>query len=65
MSCERQAGAQDHRIAVAGAGVGGGRGEIDPAVAAGRKDDGLGAEAVDRAVVEAQRDDAAADRRPP
>ena len=37
-----------------------GRGEIDAAVAAGREHHRLGAEAVDRAVVEAQRDDAAA-----
>ena len=57
---ERQAGAEHHRIAVAGAGVGRRRGEIDLAVAAGRKHDRLGAETVDRSVVEAQRDDAAA-----
>ena len=58
---QRQPGPQHHRIAVAGAGVGRGRGEIDAAVAAGREHHRLGAEAVDRAVVEAQRDDAAAD----
>ena len=57
---ERQPRAQHHRIAVASAGVGAGRGEIDFAVAAGRQHHRLRAEAVDRSVVEAQRNHAAA-----
>ncbi len=57
---QRQAGAKHHRIAVAGAGVGRGRGVIDLAVAAGGEDHRLGAEAVDRPVVEAQGNNAAA-----
>ena len=56
---QRQAGAQRHGVAVAGAGVRGGRGEIGAAIAAGREHRRLGAEAVDRAVVHLQRDDAA------
>ena len=56
---QRQARAQRHRVAVAGAGMGRGRGEIGAAVAAGRQDRRLGAEAVDRAVVHLQADDAA------
>ena len=57
---QRQAGAQHHGIAVAGAGMRRGRGEIGAAVAAGRQNRLLGAEAVQRAIVEAERDDAAA-----
>ena len=57
---QRQAGAQHHGVAVAGAGVGRGAGEVGAAVAAGRQDRLLGAEAVQRAVLQAQRDDAAA-----
>ena len=50
---QRQARAQHHPAAVAGAGVGRGRGEIGAAIAAGRQHHERGAEAVDRAVVEA------------
>ena len=57
---QRQAGAEHHRIAVAGAGVGAGRGVIDAAEPAGRQHHGLRTETVDRSVVEALRDDAAA-----
>ena len=56
---QRQAGAQHHGVAVAGAGVGGGAGEIGAAVAAGGQHGHLGAEAVDGAVVQVPRDDAA------
>ena len=58
---QRQAGTQRHRAAVAGAGVRRGAGSVGAAVAAGRQDRGLGAESVQRAVVEFQRDHAAAD----
>ncbi len=57
---ERQTGPQDHRIAIAGAGVRRSRGEIATAVAAGRNDHRLGAETMDRAVIEVERDHAAA-----
>ena len=57
---QRQAGAQRHRAAVAGVGVGAGAGMIDAAIAAGGEDGGLRAEAMQRAVVELQRDHAAA-----
>src|SRR6185369_12876284 len=57
---ERQAGAKHHAIAVAGAGMGAGAGEIDAAVASGREHHRLRAEAMDRPVVEVERDDPAA-----
>ena len=57
---QRQAGAQHHGVAVAGAGVRRGAGEIGAAIAAGGEDGHVRAEAVDRAVVELERDDAAA-----
>ena len=57
---QRQPGAQHHGVAVAGAGVRRGAGEIGAAIAAGRQDRLVGAEAVDRAVLDAQRHDAAA-----
>ncbi len=57
---EGQAGAQHHGIAVAGAGVCRGAGEIGAPVTAGREDGHVGAEAVDAAVVELHRDHAAA-----
>ena len=57
---ERKAGAEHHRIAVAGASVRRRRGEIDAAIAAGREHHRLRAEAMDRTIVEAQGDDAAA-----
>ena len=56
---ERQACAQHHGVAVAGAGVGARAGEVGAAVAAGRQDRLVRLEAVDRAVVEIERDDAA------
>ena len=57
---QRQPRAQRHPAAVAGAGMGRGRGEIGAAVAAGREHHRMGAEAVQRPVLHAQRDDAAA-----
>ena len=57
---QRQAGAQHHGVAVAGADMRRGAGEIGAPVAAGGEDGHLGAEAVDRAVVERDRDHAAA-----
>ena len=58
---QRQAGAQGHAAAVAGAGVGRGAGEIGPAIAAGGQHHGLGREPVHRAVVELPGGDAPAD----
>ena len=57
---QRQAGAQHHGVAVARAGVRARAGEIGAAIAAGRQDGLLGAEAVQAAVGQAQGDDAAA-----
>src|SRR5262249_41875666 len=57
---QRQAGTQHHRVAVTRAGVGAGASEVDAAVAAGRQYCLAGTEAVDRAVVELERDDATA-----
>src|ERR1700733_2793632 len=56
---QRQAGAQRHRVAVAGAGVGGSRREIRSPIAASSEDSGLGAESVDRPVVQLEADDTA------
>ena len=58
---QRQAGAQHHAAAVAGAGMRRGAGGVGAAVAAGGENRGLGAETMQRAVVELERDDAAAD----
>ena len=59
---QRQAGAQHHGAAVAGAGVGRGAGDIGAAIAAGGQNDVVWArKTMQRAVVELQRDDAAAD----
>ena len=55
-----QAGAEHHGVAVAGLGVGAGAREISAAIAAGGEDGLLRAEAVNRAVIEIERDDAAA-----
>ena len=60
MSCERQAGAQHHGVAVAGLGMRAGAGGIGAAIAAGGDDGHLRREAMDRAVVEIDGDDAAA-----
>ena len=49
---QRQPGAQRHRIAVAGAGVSRGTGLVDPSAAAGRDDRHIGAEAMDRPILE-------------
>ena len=57
---QRQAGAQHHGVAVAGAGVRGGAGEIGAAVAAGGEDRHVGAEAMQLALGQVERDDAAA-----
>ena len=57
---QRQAGAQHHGVAVAGAGVGRGAGEVDPAVAAGGEAGLVRPEAVQRAVLDAERQDAEA-----
>ena len=58
---QRQAGAQRHRAAVAGAGMRRGAGGVGAAIAAGGENRGLGAKTMQRAVVELQRDHAAAD----
>ncbi len=55
---QRQTGAQSHGVAVAGAGVRRGRGEIGAAIAARREHGEAGAETMDRPVVELQADDA-------
>jgi hypothetical protein len=52
--------AQDHRAAIAGAGMSGRRAVIGPAIAASRENDRVRFEAVDRAVFHAERDDAPA-----
>jgi hypothetical protein len=57
---QRQAGAQHHGAAVAGAGMCRGADRIGAAVAASRQDGGLGAEAMQRAIVEIERNHAAA-----
>ena len=57
---KRQPGAQHHGVAVAGADMGRGAGEIGAAIAAGGEDDVLGVEAVQGAVLHRQRHDAAA-----
>src|SRR5438270_13027387 len=57
---QRQPGTERHRAAIAGLGVGTGAGMIDPAVAAGGENRGLSAEAMQSAVFQAERDDAAA-----
>jgi hypothetical protein len=57
---QRQAGAQHHGIAIARTGVSGGTGEEGAAITAGREDDFLGAEAVQRAVIQLPGCDAAA-----
>src|SRR4051812_43996777 len=59
---QRQAGAQHHRTAVAGAGMRRGADRIGAAIAAGGENGGLGAETMQRAVVEFERDHAAAIR---
>ena len=56
----RQAGAQHHAVAVAGADMRRGAGEIGAAVAAGRQHHELRAEPVDAAVLQAPGGDAAA-----
>ncbi len=55
---KRQAGAQRHRIAVAGAGMRRGAGEIDTPIPAGGEDRLLAPEPVQRAIFHAQRDHA-------
>src|SRR5580693_9518905 len=55
-----QPGPQYHRVAVAGAGVRRGAGLVDPAAAAGRNDGHVGAEPVDRAVLETPSQETAA-----
>ncbi len=57
---QRQPGAQHHAAAVAGAGVGGGAGEIGAAIAAGGQDGHLRQEPVQLAGGHVERDDAAA-----
>ena len=57
---QRQAGAQHHRIAVTGAGVGRGAGEIGAAISAGRQNGLLGAEAMQRPVFHRDGDNATA-----
>ena len=60
MSCSGRPGAQHHGVAVAGLGVRAGAGDVGAAVAAGGEDGHLRREAMDGAVVEIERDDAAA-----
>src|SRR5207245_1911027 len=57
---QRQAGTQCHRTAIAGLGVGAGAGMVDAPIAPGGQNGGLRAEAMQRAVVELERDHAAA-----
>ena len=57
---ERQAGAQHHGIAVAGLGVRAGAGRISAPVAAGGEDGHLSGKAINRAVIEIERDNATA-----
>ena len=56
---QRQPGAQRHRVAVAGAGMGRSGREIGAAVAAGGEDGGLGAEPVNCPIVQLEAHDAA------
>src|SRR5277367_3862320 len=56
---QRQPSAERHRVAVAGAGVGGRGREIGAAITAGGEDGDLGAEAVNRSVVQLEAHDAA------
>ena len=58
---QRQPGAQHHGVAVAGAGVRRGAGLVDPAASARRDNGHVGAEAVDRSVLETPGEQAAAD----
>ena len=58
---QRQPGAQHHRIAVAGAGVGRGAGEIRPAISAGGENHDMSAKPMQSAVFEVPRHDPAAD----
>ena len=60
MSCSGSPGAQRHAIAVAGAGMRGCGREIGAAIAAGRHDGDLGADAVDHAIIHIDGDHAAA-----
>ena len=57
---EGKAGAEHHGVAVAGADMGRGAGEIGAAITAGRENDLMRAEAMQRSVRHRQRDDAAA-----
>ena len=57
---ERQPGAEHHGVAVAGADMGGGAGEIGAAIAAGGEDGLVRPESVDGAVLHRKRDHAAA-----
>jgi hypothetical protein len=57
---QRETGAQYHRVAVASAGVRRGAGLVDPAAAAGRNDGHIGAEPVDRAILETPGEETAA-----
>ena len=57
---QRQAGAQHHGVAVAGADMRRGAGEIGAAITAGGEDRHVGAEAMDGAVIHIERDHAAA-----
>src|SRR5207302_2304164 len=58
---QRQARAQNHRVAVTGASVGRGAGLKDPAASAGRDHRHVGAKPVDRAVLEAPGEETADD----
>ena len=58
---QRQSGAQHHGVAVAGLGMGAGAALIGAPIATGGQDHLVGAEAVDRAVIQVPRHHAAAD----
>ncbi len=57
---QRQAGAEHHGVAIASLGVGAGAGQISAAIPAGGQNGLLRTEPMDRAVIEIDRDDAAA-----
>ena len=60
MSCSGSPARSTMRVAVAGAGVSGGAGLVDPAATAGGDDGHVGAEAVDRSILQAPGEQATA-----
>src|SRR5262245_12331228 len=57
---ERESGPEHHRVAVAGASVRAGAGEVGPSVAAGRENRAMAAKTMKRSVIEVPGHDAAA-----